>query len=128
MPNVFLSTGNLYLDGDTPIIAYTVVVVGPPNHLYGGTYELDPTLSMDDNMIALWQQVVSQAEEKGGAFVASDLGGFGTKVVTDADLAKVIEKSDVKVAAGESEPIVVASAEKGMWGKFVDNVKSMWSA
>lgn len=90
MSKVFISTGTLYLDDDRPILPYTVVVIARPNTLFGGTYTLDPQLSMDDNMIALMQQVCAQAKEKGVEAVAADLGGVVIRPVTDADLAREI--------------------------------------
>ena len=120
MAKVYLTTGMLQLENDVPLLSYTVVVMGPPHTIESSTYTLDPTLSWDDNIIALWQQAVARVEEKSITIGSADLGGCGIRAVTEEDLDKPIEKSSTRVAdADSSQPTIMA--------RMMDSLRSMWS-
>ena len=118
---VYLVPGAVYLDKDNPMLSYTVVITGPPHTSFGSTYQLNPTLSFDDNIIALWQQVVKQSTDNAITPAGADLGGFGVRSVTDADLAKEIATPDSKVADASTE------TQPTMMARMMDSLRSMWS-
>jgi hypothetical protein len=134
MAKALVSVKDVHIDGDVLRLIYNVTVLGPPHSQYGSDHIIDATISLDKNLIALKERIANYGAEKGYRMSTGDVIIFGAPIV--ADLVSMKDEtngitSDVAAVAKEAvvkEAIVVASAEKGMWGKFVDNVKSMWSA
>ena len=139
MPKALVSIKDVSLDDGVVRVVYLVVILGPPNMKLGSDHILNPLLSLEKNLNALKDKIVKDLAGERVAVSTGDVIIFGAPVVADAASMKDETNgmtSDsaavVKFAVVDEPSMIMAAAslpaEKGMWGKFVENVKSMWSA
>ena len=77
MAKAIVCIGDTGIDGTTPIISYTVTVVGPPTYSYSADYRVDTGITVNNNLIAWRNKIISQAAERGVALSVSDVIVFG---------------------------------------------------
>lgn len=77
MAKAIVCIGPCGIDGDIPIISYTVAVIGPPNYSYGSDYRVNTSITVNNNLIVWRNKIISQAVEQGVTLAASDVIVFG---------------------------------------------------
>lgn len=77
MPKAIVCIGATQLVEDVPAIGYTVTVMGPPTYSYSSDYLVNTTISVNANLTAWRNKVISQAAERGVTLQISDVIVFG---------------------------------------------------
>lgn len=80
MAKAIICIGSVSLGGgsnDTPVISYTVAVIGPPFYAYGSDYVVNTSISVANNLIQWRNKIIAQAAERGVVITNADVIVFG---------------------------------------------------
>lgn len=77
MAKAIVVVGGTSLQDNIAKMHYTVTVLGPPNYSYGSDYDVNTTITVNNNLIAWRNKVIAQAAENGVTLAASDVIVFG---------------------------------------------------
>jgi len=78
MAKAIVCIGMTILDGVTPLIGYSVSVIGPPTYNYSSDYRVDTSMSANNNLIAWRNKIIAQASESGVTLTSADVIVFGS--------------------------------------------------
>lgn len=77
MAKAIVCTGSTGIINDTPVISYTVVVIGLPTYSYSSDYQVNTGITVNNNLIAWRNKIIAQAAENGVTLLPSDVIVFG---------------------------------------------------
>ena len=77
MAKAIVCIGSTDLDNGIPRISYTVSIIGPLTYSYGSNYTVDTGITVNNNLIAWRNKIISQAAERGVILQSTDVIVFG---------------------------------------------------
>lgn len=77
MPKAIVCIGPTQIVNDIPAISYTVSVIGPPNYSYGADFQVNTSLSINNNLLNWRNKIISQALENEVILLVTDIVVFG---------------------------------------------------
>lgn len=78
MAKIIVCVGSCHVSVDKASISYTVAVIeSGNNYSYSADYEVDTTITVNNNLIAWRNKIIAQVAEKGIVVTAADVIVFG---------------------------------------------------
>lgn len=124
MAKALVSIVNTDIDEGNVRLIYGVTLLGPPHVQYGSDFVINPTISLEKNLIALKDKIASYGVEKGHRMSTGDVIIFGAPVADSVSMKDETNGITSDTTAVAKEAVV---EQPTLITRMMDSLRSMWS-